>query len=50
MQDKTDNLLKITKNPNDFITLPDNVLQNEPSFDEVDNPGGWDSFAFWSNF
>ena len=37
--------VKVPKAPDDWVEPAPNTAKGEPTFDKVDNPGGWSSFS-----
>ena len=46
IRDNEGNILKIASVPDDWVTPLPNKERNEVAFEEVDNPGDWDSFCY----
>ena len=38
--------VKAPKEPDDWVKPPPKTEKGEPTFDKVDNPGGWISFSY----
>ena len=41
---------KVPKAPDDWVDPPPNTENVEPTFDKVDNPGGYNSFSYFPLF